>query len=188
MNFQYRTLSAASGLTAGLLALLILSFPTSCAAGCKCLPGPEGATGAIGSTGPMGPIGPTGDPGPQGHDGIPGSTGPQGPTGYPGGNVISPCNSAKVVAGIIPLGSYCGIPNTDELDAYSYVSYGDYVIVTFTSPGPYVITATVETPDPYETTTAVISAQNDNMVRFDLSDCGGVALDFIAISCTDNLP
>jgi hypothetical protein len=133
-------------------------------------------------------MGPTGNPGYQGVQGPQGGTGftgPTGPTGYPGGNIIAPCGYSQIIAGIIPLGGYCGATNTDDLTTYSYTSSADYVIINlnFGSSGPFVITATVEVNDAFETTTAVITSQNDTMVRFDLSDCAGLALDFIAISC-----
>lgn len=184
MNFDKYNPWKATILPAILLSTLLVTTSSPCFAECKCLPGPEGATGAPGLKGPIGPTGDPGYQGNQGPQGPAGPTGPTGPTGYPGGNVISACGSSQIVAGIIPLGGFCGgSPNTGDFTNFSYVSTNDYVIITFTTPGPYVVTATVEVSDAFETTTAVISAQNDTMVRFNISDCMGLYLDFIAIRC-----
>ncbi len=180
----------AVSLSFAVLFFVLFAVPSAAFAKCKCDPGAKGPTGATGPTGPTGPTGYQGDPGDTGDRGPKGPTGETGPQGYPGGNVLSLCTQAQVIAGIIPLADFFrDETRRGEGPGYHYIAGFDYVIITFETPGSYAVTATVEPypdeEDIFHSTTAVISAQNDTMVRIDLSDSNGEYVDFIAISCSN---
>lgn len=168
-------------LTVSACAFLMTVVTSSAFASCCCVPGPQGITGPKGPQGLQGLQGPVG---PQGNPGCQGVIGDQGPQGPPGGNVETVCVTARLLHGIIQLPPCGEGPLSGYTCDFTWVAYPTYVIITFNSPSEWIVTATAETEN-FSTVVATITSLTTTMVRIDLDNTNGSAIDFLAIACNN---
>lgn len=161
-------------------ALLLSGLETPAFADCGCVPGRRGPTGP---QGPVGVQGLQGDPGIQGIPGPVGQPGLPGVMGPPGGNVFAICDDDSIAFGIIPIPGPSQPPITGSATGFSYVANNTNVVLTFIDSGPWVVTATAETPYFSSTVLPVVTAMSPTTVRIDLTDTIANALDVIAVLC-----